>query len=122
MTQAVPALEGAGVHLHRAFGFGDPTEFDPFLLLDDLRNERPEPYMAGFPWHPHRGLQPVPAGNQVVAAERDVLIPSPLYSRRYSSIWPTLSDFSSFSGMRIKPSGAVIARETRPVYSPLMSK
>ena len=59
IVQAVPALEGAGVKLRRAFGFGDPGEFDPFLLLDDLRNERPEDYLAGFPWHPHRGIETI---------------------------------------------------------------
>lgn len=59
MVQATPALEGAGVRLRRAFGFGDPGEFDPFLLLDDLRNDRPEDYRAGFPWHPHRGIETI---------------------------------------------------------------
>jgi len=54
-----PTIEGAGVHLRRAFGFGDTTEFDPFLLLDDFRNERPEEYRAGFPWHPHRGIETI---------------------------------------------------------------
>jgi redox-sensitive bicupin YhaK (pirin superfamily) len=54
-----PALEGAGVKLRRAFGFGDTTEFDPFLLLDDFRNNRPEDYQAGFPWHPHRGIETI---------------------------------------------------------------
>jgi redox-sensitive bicupin YhaK (pirin superfamily) len=52
-------MEGAGVHLRRAFGFGDPAEFDPFLLLDDFRNDRPEHYKAGFPWHPHRGIETI---------------------------------------------------------------
>ncbi len=56
---AQPAIEGAGVRLNRAFGFGEPTEFDPFLLLDDFRNERPEDYQAGFPWHPHRGIETI---------------------------------------------------------------
>ena len=56
---AQPAIEGAGVRLNRAFGFGEPTEFDPFLLLDDFRNERPEGYQAGFPWHPHRGIETI---------------------------------------------------------------
>ena len=56
---AKPFLEGAGVHLRRAFGFGDPTEFDPFLLLDDFRNENPDDYLAGFPWHPHRGIETI---------------------------------------------------------------
>ena len=57
--KAVPTLEGAGVHLHRAFGFQDPTELDPFLLFDDFRNERPEDYLRGFPWHPHRGIETI---------------------------------------------------------------
>lgn len=59
ITRAQPALEGAGVHLHRAFGFGKTEEYDPFLLLDDFRNERPEDYSAGFPWHPHRGIETI---------------------------------------------------------------
>jgi len=59
LVRAKPTLEGAGVHLRRAFGFGDPGEFDPFLLLDDFRNERPEDYLAGFPWHPHRGIETI---------------------------------------------------------------
>jgi hypothetical protein len=56
---AKPTVEGAGVRLQRAFGFGDTTEFDPFLLFDDFRNERPEDYRAGFPWHPHRGIETI---------------------------------------------------------------
>jgi redox-sensitive bicupin YhaK (pirin superfamily) len=59
LIKAKPTLEGAGVHLRRAFGFGSTSEFDPFLLLDDFRNERPEDYLAGFPWHPHRGIETV---------------------------------------------------------------
>jgi redox-sensitive bicupin YhaK (pirin superfamily) len=59
IVQAQPTLEGAGVHLRRAFGFGDPSEFDPFLLLDDFRNDRPQDYLAGFPWHPHRGIETI---------------------------------------------------------------
>jgi redox-sensitive bicupin YhaK (pirin superfamily) len=55
----MPAIEGAGVHLRRAFGFGNTEEFDPFLLLDDFRNDRPADYMAGFPWHPHRGIETI---------------------------------------------------------------
>ena len=58
-TTASPTMEGAGVHLHRAFGFHQPTRFDPFLLFDDFRNERPEDYRAGFPWHPHRGIETI---------------------------------------------------------------
>ncbi|KEO56223.1 pirin family protein [Thioclava pacifica] len=57
--RAQPFMEGAGVHLHRAFGFQDPTEADPFLLFDDFRNDRPEDYLAGFPWHPHRGIETI---------------------------------------------------------------
>lgn len=56
---ATPTLEGAGVKLHRAFGFQDPTELDPFLLFDDFRNERPEDFIKGFPWHPHRGIETI---------------------------------------------------------------
>src|SRR6202521_4732025 len=59
LIRAKPTLEGAGVHLRRAFGFGDPGEFDPFLLLDDFRNERRIDYLAGFPWHPHRGIETI---------------------------------------------------------------
>jgi len=54
-----PTMEGAGVKLRRAFGFGTTDEFDPFLLLDDFRNDRPEDYRAGFPWHPHRGIETI---------------------------------------------------------------
>lgn len=57
--KAQPTMEGAGVHLHRAFGFQDPTELDPFLLFDDFRNEVPEHYLRGFPWHPHRGIETI---------------------------------------------------------------
>ncbi len=59
ILKAQPTMEGAGVHLSRAIGFGDPSEVDPFLLLDDFRNERPEDYIAGFPWHPHRGIETI---------------------------------------------------------------
>ena len=59
LTQSAPVIEGAGVHLHRAFGFGKTEEFDPFLLLDDFRNDNPEHYRAGFPWHPHRGIETI---------------------------------------------------------------
>ena len=54
-----PTLEGAGVHLHRAFGFSDTHTFDPFLLLDDFRNDNPADYAPGFPWHPHRGIETI---------------------------------------------------------------
>ncbi len=59
LVKARPTLEGAGVHLRRAFGFGSTEEFDPFLLLDDFRNEDPEKYLSGFPWHPHRGIETI---------------------------------------------------------------
>jgi hypothetical protein len=59
IVQSTPTVEGAGVKLRRAFGFGDTTEFDPFLLLDDFRNEVPADYRAGFPWHPHRGIETI---------------------------------------------------------------
>ncbi|HIE93644.1 MAG TPA: pirin family protein [Acidobacteria bacterium] len=59
IVHAQPTMEGAGVRLQRAFGFGDTSEFDPFLLLDDFRNDRPDDYLAGFPWHPHRGIETI---------------------------------------------------------------
>ena len=59
IVEAQPTIEGAGVKLRRAFGFGDTRETDPFLLLDDFRNERPADYLAGFPWHPHRGIETI---------------------------------------------------------------
>jgi len=59
VSQSQPTLEGAGVHLRRAFGFGDTSDFDPFLLLDDFRNDQPENYSVGFPWHPHRGIETI---------------------------------------------------------------
>ena len=59
IVESVPTVEGAGVKLRRAFGFGDTQETDPFLLFDDFRNERPADYLAGFPWHPHRGIETI---------------------------------------------------------------
>jgi quercetin 2,3-dioxygenase len=59
IIQAQPTLEGAGVKLKRGFGFGKTTDFDPFLLFDDFRNDRPADYLAGFPWHPHRGIETI---------------------------------------------------------------
>lgn len=58
-TQAQPTTEGAGVRLHRAFGFHNPDQMDPFLLFDDFRNENPQDYLRGFPWHPHRGIETI---------------------------------------------------------------
>ena len=59
ILQSQPTIEGAGVKLRRAFGFGNTEEFDPFLLLDDFRNDDPRDYRAGFPWHPHRGIETI---------------------------------------------------------------
>src|SRR5687767_1483205 len=56
IAKSTPHIEGAGVKLHRAFGFGTTSEFDPCLLFDDFRNDRRDDYMAGFPWHTHRGI------------------------------------------------------------------
>ena len=59
LIKSKPTIEGAGVHLRRAFGFGNTSDFDPFLLLDDFRNDNPKDYLAGFPWHPHRGIETI---------------------------------------------------------------
>ena len=58
-TKASKTIEGAGVKLHRAFGFDNPSSNDPFLLFDDFRNDKIEDYQAGFPWHPHRGIETI---------------------------------------------------------------
>lgn len=54
-----PTIEGAGVHLRRAFGYSQVPQFDPFLMLDDFRSDNPEDYLKGFPWHPHRGIETI---------------------------------------------------------------
>jgi redox-sensitive bicupin YhaK (pirin superfamily) len=59
VIKSKPTIEGAGVHLKRAFGFGEVTVFDPFLLLDDFRSNDPRHYIKGFPWHPHRGIETI---------------------------------------------------------------
>ena len=59
IIESKPTMEGAGVRLRRAFGFGDTDEYDPFLLFDDFRNDVPGDYLAGFPWHPHRGIETI---------------------------------------------------------------
>lgn len=58
-TAAIATMEGAGVKLHRAFGFNNPDTFDPFLLFDDFRNDQPQDFAPGFPWHPHRGIETI---------------------------------------------------------------
>ncbi|MEI6667246.1 MAG: pirin family protein [Acidobacteriota bacterium] len=63
-----PTMEGAGVRLRRGFGFGDTDAYDPFLLFDDFRGDRPDDYLAGFPWHPHRGIETI---TYVLAGEVD---------------------------------------------------
>jgi len=57
--QSKPTVEGAGVRLHRAFGYEQVPQFDPFLLLDDFRGDDPADYAGGFPWHPHRGIETI---------------------------------------------------------------
>ena len=59
LIRSKPTIEGAGVHLKRAFGFGETAAFDPFLLLDDFRSDDPRDYLKGFPWHPHRGIETI---------------------------------------------------------------
>jgi quercetin 2,3-dioxygenase len=59
LLRSKATMEGAGVKLQRAFGFGDTTDFDPFLLFDDFRNDNPRDYLSGFPWHPHRGIETI---------------------------------------------------------------
>ncbi len=59
LTQSQPTMEGAGVRLRRAFGFQATGDFDPFLLFDDFRGDDPKDYRAGFPWHPHRGIETI---------------------------------------------------------------
>jgi redox-sensitive bicupin YhaK (pirin superfamily) len=59
VQKSVPTLEGAGVHLRRAFGNNSDNVFDPFLLLDDFRSDVPSHYLKGFPWHPHRGIETI---------------------------------------------------------------
>ena len=59
INQSKPTMEGAGVRLRRAFGFGATDDFDPFLLFDDFRGDRADDYRAGFPWHPHRGIETI---------------------------------------------------------------
>ena len=59
ILQSTPTIEGAGVHLKRVFGFNEVPQLDPFLLLDDFHSDNPADYMAGFPWHPHRGIETI---------------------------------------------------------------
>ncbi len=59
ISTSIPTIEGAGVNLKRAFGYYEVPLLDPFLLLDDFRSDNPDDYLAGFPWHPHRGIETV---------------------------------------------------------------
>jgi redox-sensitive bicupin YhaK (pirin superfamily) len=59
VLKSIPKLEGAGVHLKRAFGFSQKPQLDPFLLLDDFHSDNPAEYIKGFPWHPHRGIETI---------------------------------------------------------------
>ena len=58
-SASTPTMEGAGVRLRRGFGFGQTRDYDPFLLFDDFRGDTPDDYLAGFPWHPHRGIETI---------------------------------------------------------------
>ena len=78
VIKSKPTLEGAGVHLRRAFGFGNTKETDPFLLLDDFRNDVPEDYLAGFPWHPHRGIETI---TYVLAGSVELRLIKPTWAR-----------------------------------------
>jgi redox-sensitive bicupin YhaK (pirin superfamily) len=59
LLKAKPVMEGAGVYLKRAFGYYEVPQFDPFLMMDDFRNDQPSRYLRGFPWHPHRGIETI---------------------------------------------------------------
>ena len=59
VLKSKPTIEGAGVHLKRAFGFREVPKLDPFLMLDDFRSQNPDDYVRGFPWHPHRGIETI---------------------------------------------------------------
>src|ERR1700733_6176362 len=116
IAQSKPTIEGAGVRLRRAFGFGDPSEFDPFLMMDDFRGDQPSDYSAGFPWHPHRGIETI---TYVLAGEvehgdslgnRGVLGPG-------SVQWMTAGGGGRAvegGGARHSPSGNAPRRRTRP--------
>lgn len=70
---SLPTMEGAGVRLRRAFGWHEVPKFDPFLMLDDFRSDNPDDYIAGFPWHPHRGIETITYLQQGVVEHGDSL-------------------------------------------------
>ena len=86
LVKSKPTLEGAGVHLRRAFGFENTNDVDPFLLLDDFRNDVPEDYLAGFPWHPHRGIETVTLVISLVLGQ----------AWRKGKHWPSLKKAAKF--------------------------
>jgi redox-sensitive bicupin YhaK (pirin superfamily) len=59
VVDPTPVIEGAGVRLRRSIATATLDYLDPFLLLDNFESSDPDDYLAGFPWHPHRGIETV---------------------------------------------------------------